>query len=121
MAPRAFGQTDGLALDLAGARVITPEVARAILAKNAAFGTDADSTAPGHLAGSNALDPVGHAAVRSAAQLKYRLPSQDAVDGNTVDMDVERSNFATNAIHYEANLTQLTGRIKDLISAMQSG
>ena len=78
-------------------------------------------TAPGHLAGANALDPVGHAAVRSAAQLKYRLPAQDAVDGNTVDMDVERSNFATNAIHYEANLTQLTGRIKDLIAAMQSG
>jgi flagellar basal-body rod protein FlgB len=77
-------------------------------------------TAAGHLAGANALDPVGHAAVRSAAQLKYRLPAQDAVDGNTVDMDVERSNFATNAIHYEANLTQLTGRIKDLIAAMQS-
>ena len=77
-------------------------------------------TAPGHLAGANALDPVGHAAVRSAAQLKFRVPAQDAVDGNTVDLDVERSNFATNAIHYEANLTQLTGRIKDLIAAMQS-
>jgi len=77
-------------------------------------------TQAAHLAGSNALDPVGHAAARSAAQLKYRVPAQDSADGNTVDMDVERSNFATNAIHYEANLTQLTGRIKDLISAMQS-
>ena len=78
-------------------------------------------TAPGHLAGANALDPVGHAAARSAAQLKYRAPAQDSVDGNTVDMDVERSNFANNAIHYEANLTQLTGKIKDLLAAMQSG
>lgn len=77
-------------------------------------------TQAGHLAGSNALDPVSHAAAHSAAQLKYRVPAQDSADGNTVDMDVERSTFATNAIHYEANLTQLTGRIKDLIAAMQS-
>lgn len=77
-------------------------------------------TQPGHLAGSKALDPVGQAAAQSAAQLKYRVPAQDSADGNTVDMDVERSTFATNAIHYEANLTQLTGRIKDLITAMQS-
>jgi flagellar basal-body rod protein FlgB len=77
-------------------------------------------TADGHRAGGNALDPVGHAAASSAAQLKYRQPAQDSVDGNTVDMDVERSNFANNAIHYEANLTQLTARIKELLSAMQS-
>jgi flagellar basal-body rod protein FlgB len=77
-------------------------------------------TATGHQPGSSALDPVGHALTQSAARLKYRLPSQDSVDGNTVDMDVERSNFANNAIHYDANLTQLTGQIKDLIAAMQA-
>ena len=77
-------------------------------------------TDPGHLTGSSALDPVGHALAQSVAQLKYRQPSQDSIDGNTVDMDVERGNFANNAIHYEANLTRLTGEIKNLISAMQS-
>ena len=105
----------GQALDGAlGSAAQTPGGSTPLTAANGLAVTQA-----GHLAGSNALDPVGHAAARSAAQLKYRLPSQDSADGNTVDMDVERSNFATNAIHYEANLTQLTGRIKDLIAAMQ--
>lgn len=78
------------------------------------------TTAANHLNASNALDPVGHALAQSAAQLKYRKPAQDSIDANTVDMDVERSNFANNAIHYEANLTELTGQIKDLVAAMQS-
>lgn len=78
------------------------------------------TTTAGHQSGAQSLDPVGHALAQSAAQLKYRAPAQDSVDGNTVDMDVERSNFANNAIHYEANLTQLTAQIKDLISAMSA-
>ncbi len=77
-------------------------------------------TAAGHLGTSSSLDPVGHALVQSAAQLKYRPSVQDSVDGNTVDMDVERAAFAGNAMHYEANITQLSGEIKNLIAAMQS-
>lgn len=101
----------GQALDGAlGAAASGPATAAAGLA----------TTSPGHLVASTALDPVGHAAARSAARLKYRVPAQDSADGNTVDMDVERANFAANAIHYEANLTQLTARIKELVAAMQS-
>lgn len=77
-------------------------------------------TDQGHLPGNSALDPVGHALAQASAQLQYRKPTQDSADGNTVDMDVERSHFANNAIHYEANLTLLTGRIKDLILASSS-
>ena len=77
-------------------------------------------TAAGHLGSASGLDPVGHALVQSAAQLKYRPSTQDSVDGNTVDMDVERSAFAGNAVHYEANITQLSAEIKNLIAAMQS-
>ena len=38
--------------------------------------------------------------------LKYRTETQSSVDGNTVDMDVERSQIADNAIQYQI-LTQL--------------
>lgn len=39
--------------------------------------------------------------------LLYRAPAQGAVDGNTVDMDLERNAFADNAIRYEAAVTFL--------------
>ncbi len=58
-------------------------------------------------------------AARGPAELQYRSETQSSVDGNTVDMDVERAQFAENAVHYEAGLTFLTGRIKSLMSALQ--
>ena len=68
------------------------------------------TTASRHLAGSSEAGPT---------QLQYRTPMQASVDGNTVEMDVERSAFAENAIRYEAGLTFITGRIKTLMSAIQ--
>jgi len=53
------------------------------------------------------------------ARLMYRTPSQASVDGNTVDMDVERAQFSENAIRYEAGLTFITGKVKTLLSAIQ--
>ncbi|MDR2507485.1 MAG: flagellar basal body rod protein FlgB [Candidatus Accumulibacter sp.] len=64
-----------------------------------------------HLEGSRAVLP---------ARLDYRTPSQDSVDGNTVDMDIERGLFAENAIHYEAGLSFLTHQVKMLLAATQS-
>lgn len=55
----------------------------------------------------------------SDAQLLYRTPAQSSVDGNTVEMDVERVNFADNALHYEANLTVLGSQIKTMLAALQ--
>lgn len=49
----------------------------------------------------------------------YRVPHQDSVDGNTVDMDVERAQFADNAIHVEANLTFLNSQLKAMLAAIQ--
>ncbi|HBJ27880.1 MAG TPA: flagellar basal body rod protein FlgB, partial [Cobetia sp.] len=54
------------------------------------------------------------------ADLLYRVPTQPSLDGNTVDMDVERVNFADNSLHYEASLELLTGKIQGLRLAMQS-
>lgn len=52
-------------------------------------------------------------------RLQYRTPAQGSVDGNTVDMDVERAQFSENAIQYEATLTFITGRVKTLMAAIQ--
>ena len=49
----------------------------------------------------------------------YRSVNQGSVDGNTVDMDVERNQFADNAIRYEASLTFINGQIKKMLAAIQ--
>ncbi len=55
----------------------------------------------------------------AGAELLYRVPTQSSIDGNTVDMDAERINFADNAVRYESSLTVLSGRIKAMLSAIQ--
>ena len=49
----------------------------------------------------------------------YRGIVQGAVDGNTVDMDVERNQFADNALRYEASITMISSQIKNLLTAIQ--
>jgi flagellar basal-body rod protein FlgB len=51
--------------------------------------------------------------------LLYRNIQQGAIDGNTVDMDAERNQFADNAIRYEAGITMISGQIKSMLSAIQ--
>ncbi|SFV03066.1 flagellar basal body rod protein FlgB [Pseudoduganella namucuonensis] len=53
--------------------------------------------------------------------LAYRGTVQGAVDGNTVDMDVERNQFADNALRYEAGITLINSQIKGLMAAIQGG
>jgi flagellar basal-body rod protein FlgB len=53
--------------------------------------------------------------------LLYRGVVQGAVDGNTVDMDVERNQFADNAIRYEAGITMINAQIKHMMAAIQGG
>jgi flagellar basal-body rod protein FlgB len=61
----------------------------------------------------------GEANTAGEGDLMYRMPNQTSLDGNTVEMDVERVNFADNAMRYEANLTILGSKIKSLLSAVQ--
>ena len=71
-----------------------------------------DTTSAGHL--------PGQTSGGSPARLLYRTPAQAAIDGNTVEMDVERSAFAENAIQYEAGITFISHHLKTLLSAVQS-
>lgn len=51
--------------------------------------------------------------------LMYRIPDQPSMDGNTVDMDRERTNFADNSVRYQTDLTVLTGQVKGMMSVLQ--
>ena len=62
------------------------------------------------------LDTQG--AVGGSPQL-YRTTVQGNIDGNTVDMDVERNQFTDNALRYEASLTILNMQIRNMLSAIQ--
>ena len=53
------------------------------------------------------------------ASLKYRTETQSSLDGNTVDMDVERAAFAENTVQYEALLTFINGRLRTMQNAIQ--
>ena len=53
------------------------------------------------------------------APLLYRKEQQGNIDGNTVNMDVERNQFTDNAIRYEAGLTFINAQIRKMLSAIQ--
>lgn len=55
----------------------------------------------------------------AGAKLMYRTESQSSVDGNTVDMDVERAAFAENALQYEAGITFVNQMLRHIQSALQ--
>jgi flagellar basal-body rod protein FlgB len=54
-----------------------------------------------------------------SSQAGYRIPLQPSADGNTVDMDMERTQFSNNSIKYDASLTFMSGQIRGMLSAIQ--
>ena len=71
------------------------------------------ATSAMHIGANNAATPV------DATDIKYRGILQGSVDGNTVDMDVERNQFTDNAIRYEASVMMISGKIKRMLAAIQ--
>ncbi|SEL74737.1 flagellar basal body rod protein FlgB [Halomonas daqiaonensis] len=61
----------------------------------------------------------GQAMPGASRDLLYRVPDQPSLDGNTVDMDRERTAFADNSVRYQSALTILNSRIQGLKKAMQ--
>lgn len=61
------------------------------------------------------LQGAGHSGV---AHLQFRQESQSAVDGNTVDMDIERAQISDNAIQYQILTQLIADKFKGLKSAM---
>lgn len=65
-----------------------------------------------HLGGATGESVMG-------APVMYRNVLQPSADGNTVDMDIERAQFADNALRYEASVNFVSGKIKDVLTALQ--
>ena len=51
--------------------------------------------------------------------LKYRTPMQPSIDQNTVDAHLEQSNYAENAVGFQASFTLLNSKFKGLVSALR--
>lgn len=65
-----------------------------------------------HLGGPSGENMMG-------APVLYRIPNQPSADGNTVDMDIERGQFADNALRYEAGVRFVSDHIKSVLIAIQ--
>ncbi|HRD48393.1 MAG TPA: flagellar basal body rod protein FlgB [Candidatus Competibacteraceae bacterium] len=61
------------------------------------------------------LQAQGH----NSGDLLYRTPTQMALDGNTVEEEQEKADFADNALRYQASLRLLGSRIQGLMSAIR--
>jgi flagellar basal-body rod protein FlgB len=71
------------------------------------------TTTPGQVGGATASgDPD------ISAALKYRVPLAPSLDGNTVDAQMEQAAFADNTVRYQATLTFLNSRLKNLLTAI---
>lgn len=84
---------------------------------------------PGGLDGSDGLslsltkprhiEAQGPANMNSIIDMKYRVPYQPSMDGNTVDMNMARMHYMQNSVHYQADLQLIGSKIKGLKKAMQ--
>jgi flagellar basal-body rod protein FlgB len=62
---------------------------------------------------------TGKGALEGAApELQYRVPAQSSLDGNSVEMDAERAEFADNTVRHEAAMRFLTAQIKTMLAAI---
>lgn len=96
--------------DTPGYKAVDFDFGRALAQAMAPSGSGpAAAASPGHL-------PLRGTA--GAPAMLYRAPSQASLDGNSVELDAERAQFADNAIRYEASLRFLNGQIKTLMSAI---
>ena len=84
--------------------------------QNALAGTSSKlpvvQTSPMHFGGSAGDSILG-------SPVMYRRPVQPSADGNTVDMDVERAQFADNALRYEASVKFVSEQLKGMLSVIQ--
>jgi flagellar basal-body rod protein FlgB len=75
------------------------------------------SDQPGQMAGKASLIATG-GPTDDYGQLQYRVPLQPALDGNTVDLDTERVQFADNSLHFESTMTEVSSQIKTMLAAI---
>lgn len=110
-------RTEVLAANLANAD--TPGYrARDIDFKNALAAASGGSSAV-----SLATTKAGHIGAASVGgtpspELKYRVPLAPALDGNTVDAQLEQAAFAENTVRYQATLSFISSKFRALMTAI---
>lgn len=66
---------------------------------------------------------LGKAPVTTPAKmgvaLQYRKVDQPSLDGNTVDLDTERNQFAYNGLRYEQAVTAVNSQLSNLMSVIR--
>jgi len=75
-------------------------------------GVHLSTTRAGHIGGAASAD------ASTSPDLKYRTPLAPALDGNTVDAQMEQAAFAENAVRYQATLTFLNSKFRGLLTAI---
>ncbi len=53
------------------------------------------------------------------ANLAYRTPFHPSIDQNTVDLQIEQSNYAENSVQFQTSFTLLNSKFKGLVSALR--
>lgn len=122
-----FNQT-ALSLRSARQELLASNIANADTPNYKAKDIDFASALQGAMSGSTAKLPLTTTSVSHfsngtgenvmGAPVMYRTVLQPSADGNTVDMDVERAQFADNALRYEASVTFVSGQVKDVLAAL---
>jgi flagellar basal-body rod protein FlgB len=68
------------------------------------------TTSTAHLGGADRMPPGG--------ELKYRIPYQPSLDGNTVETPIEMAAFSENAVRYQASLMFINRTISAIETAL---
>ena len=75
-------------------------------------GVHLSTTQAGHIGGAASADAA------TSPDLKFRTPLAPALDGTTVDTQLEQAAFAENAVRYQATLTFLNNKFRGLLTAI---
>ncbi|WP_019894319.1 flagellar basal body rod protein FlgB [Hydrogenovibrio halophilus] len=63
---------------------------------------------------------TGFAEMTTDSFVKYRQPTQPALDGNTVEAHIEKAQFMENSMQYQASLEFINSKIKGIKGALSS-
>ncbi len=81
------------------------------LAAASGQGVSLSTTKAGHIGAATANGTA-------APELKYRVPLAPALDGNTVDGQLEQAAFAENTVRYQATLSFVSSKFRALMTAI---
>jgi len=61
----------------------------------------------------------GSSQSEAKSDLKFRVPMQAAIDGNTVDTEAEQARYAENTLRFQSSFTLLNNQFKGLLAAIR--